>query len=249
MYEYSSDYYRHINRGARQSARAIVPIMQRYFAVGSVVDFGCGQGVWLAAWKEHGVDNVMGIDGDYVDCNSLLIREDEFLSHDLRQPIDLGRRFDVVESLEVAEHLPEECADVFVDCLTSHGELVMFSAAPTGQGGENHINEQSYDYWRDKFSGRGYRLFDFLRIAIRNNRQVKPWYRFNTLVFVHESRLKSLPAEIRPYRVSDDCRVPDISPIWYQLRKKLVAIMPTRVLTILARAKKQLTLIPKKLSN
>lgn len=32
----------------------------------SVVDVGCGVGTWLAAFAQHGVDDVLGVDGDYV---------------------------------------------------------------------------------------------------------------------------------------------------------------------------------------
>ena len=69
-----------------------------------------------------------------------MIDADEFRAADLSQPIDLGRRFDVVQSLEVAEHLPSSRASEFIGTLTSHDPLVMFSAAVPGQGGEHHIN-------------------------------------------------------------------------------------------------------------
>ena len=37
-----------------------------------------------------------------------------------RAPIDLGRQFDLVQSLEVAEHLPAANAEQFVETLTAH---------------------------------------------------------------------------------------------------------------------------------
>ncbi|MDP6884692.1 MAG: hypothetical protein QF830_11185, partial [Rhodospirillales bacterium] len=43
-------------------------------------------------------------------------------------------------SLEVAEHLPPDAAETFVATLVAHGRLVLFSAAPPGQGGLNHVN-------------------------------------------------------------------------------------------------------------
>ena len=60
----------------------------------------------------------------------------------LANPVDLGRKFDLVQSLEVGEHLPKSAADTFVETLVKHGDVVLFSAASVGQGGHDHINEQ-----------------------------------------------------------------------------------------------------------
>jgi SAM-dependent methyltransferase len=115
--------------------------------VRSVVDFGCGSGVWLAAWQRLVVDDVIGVDGEQA-RSSLKISAERFLAADLRKPIRLGRRFDLAQSLEVAEHLPPQSASVFVETLTTHAPLILFSAAVPGQGGEHHVNEQPPEYWR-----------------------------------------------------------------------------------------------------
>ena len=36
---------------------------------------------------------------------------------------------------------------------TRHSDIVLFSAAPPGQGGHGHVNERSYEYWRGEFAG------------------------------------------------------------------------------------------------
>ena len=117
-----------------------------------MVDFGCAEGVWLSAWRDAGVQDVLGLDGDYVDRRRLLIPQERFHAVDLSQPIDLGRRFDLAQSLEVAEHLPAAAARHFVATITRHSSLALFSAAPPGQGGAHHVNEQPYGYWRDLFA-------------------------------------------------------------------------------------------------
>ena len=101
------------------------------------------------------------VDGPYVDRRRLLIDPGDFHAADLAAPIGLGRRFDLVQSLEVAEHLPAAKAEQFVDMLTTHGHCVMFSAAVPGQGAENHVNEQPAEYWRAIFGERGYGAVDF----------------------------------------------------------------------------------------
>jgi 2-polyprenyl-3-methyl-5-hydroxy-6-metoxy-1,4-benzoquinol methylase len=64
------------------------------------------------------------------------------MAQSLDSPLDLGRAFDLVISLEVAEHLPESAADAFIDSLVRHGDVILFSAAIPFQGGHRHINEQ-----------------------------------------------------------------------------------------------------------
>jgi hypothetical protein len=50
--------------GSARSARIVVPlIMSVVRDVRSVVDLGCGEGVWLARFNEAGVPRVLGLDG------------------------------------------------------------------------------------------------------------------------------------------------------------------------------------------
>ena len=49
---------------------------------------------------------VLGLDGNYVDEDALLIARSELVVSNLANPVDMGKKFDLVESLEVAEHLP-----------------------------------------------------------------------------------------------------------------------------------------------
>src|SRR6266852_8889948 len=134
MYEYNDDFYRYLASFAARSARVVVPRLLASLPLRSVVDFGCGQGAWLSVWRSAGV-SVVGVDGPYVDPSQLLIDATAFHAADLAEPIDLGRRFDLVQSLEVAEHLSASRARRFVDTLTAHGSCVLFSAAVPGQGG------------------------------------------------------------------------------------------------------------------
>ena len=69
------------------------------------------------------------------------------------------RTFDLVISMEVAEHLPAKTADRYVTLLTSLSSVIVVTAAPPGQGGRagtDHINEQPPFYWMAKFDQRGF---------------------------------------------------------------------------------------------
>ena len=180
---YDPSFFAAIADGSRRSASVVIDCLLKHFHPTSVLDVGCGVGTWMAEWRSRGVVDVLGVDGSYVDRAALQIPADLFRPEDISRPLDVGRRFDLVESLEVAEHLPESSADVFVDSLVRHGDTILFSAAIPGQGGVQHINERWPSYWIAKFRARGYEVYDVMRPAIWNDDRIESWYRQNCLVF------------------------------------------------------------------
>jgi hypothetical protein len=94
-------------------------------------------------------------------------------------------------SLEVAEHLPAECAATFVESLTRLAPLVLFSAAIPYQGGNHHINEQWPDKWAEHFREHDYVPVDFIRKRIWQGDAVEFWYAQNTLLFARLSVVES----------------------------------------------------------
>ena len=238
QHTYNDTYYRYINGGSLQSARIVLPIVARYFLARSVVDFGAGQGAWLRAWQDLGTTDVVGVDGEYVDKSHLLIEDSQFIAADLTQPIRLHRTFDIVQSLEVAEHLPSAAAPTFIDNLVAHGRVILFSAATPGQGGEHHVNERPYRCWRDLFHERHYTALDMIRPVVARDSRGKPWYRFNSFVFVHNDLMPLLPPELHRREIAPDEDIPDVSPALYRLRKALFRPLPPSVVTQFARLKK-----------
>jgi SAM-dependent methyltransferase len=193
MQPYTSKFFERIADGSRRSAREIVPLVLKLVQPRHVVDVGCGLGTWLSVCREYGIDEVFGVDGDYVDKSKLEIPEDRFLSFDLRKSLRVDKQFDLVLSLEVAEHLPGECAETFIDSLTRLGPVVLFSAAIPFQGGTEHVNEQWPDYWVERFRTKGYVVVDCIRKQIWQNDYVEDWYAQNTLMFIREDHLENHP--------------------------------------------------------
>lgn len=186
---YSSKYYEGIQSDSAPSAREVVRLIMELVQPRSVVDVGCGSGAWTRAFKEAGVEKVLGIDGYYVKDEQLLIDPRDFRRADLTQPLQLSDRYDLAVSLEVAEHLPPQRAASFVSDLARLSGVILFSAAVPGQGGTHHINEQWPTYWANHFEVNGYTVFDVVRPRIWNNPQVKWWFRQNILLFLRREEI------------------------------------------------------------
>jgi trans-aconitate methyltransferase len=181
---YDCQFYAQLADEVAASAQVCVPFIRDLLTPASVVDIGCGQGDWLHAFHSGGVDDILGVDGDYVDRASLRIPPTAFKAWDLTRPLELGRRFDLAVSLEVAEHLPESCAEAFVRQLVSLAPAVVFSAAIPGQGGTYHVNEQWFWYWQQLFDQAGYCCLDLLRKTFWRHPGVAAYYQQNMFLFV-----------------------------------------------------------------
>ncbi|MBM3902221.1 MAG: methyltransferase domain-containing protein [Verrucomicrobia bacterium] len=200
---YSSQYYEGLKEDSAASAREVVPLLLRLIPTRQVIDVGCGSGTWTKVYLESGCD-VLGVDGSFVRPDQLVFQVDRFQAHDLEKPLRLGRRFDLVNCLEVAEHLSETRADGFVSDLCQMADVVVFSAAVPGQGGTHHINEQWPSYWQPKFRSNGFVPLDCIRPGIWNNPKVAWWYVQNLFVYVRETILDRHPAAVsasRPWPV------------------------------------------------
>lgn len=180
---YNRKFYKVHQDRSEQSADIVVPVLLSVFPARSVVDVGCGVGAWLRAFERHGLTEYLGYDGDYVPADMLQIPRERFRAADLRQISELGRRFDIACSLEVAEHLPKDSAERFVALLVKAAPVVLFSAAVPNQGGHGHVNERWQSYWCELFSHHGYAAIDCIRPAIFDDPQVAWWYRQNILVY------------------------------------------------------------------
>ena len=174
--------------GSLASARIVLAALFEAVPVASVVDVGCGVGPWLRAALELGAAHVLGLDGAYVDPGRLMIDAANFRTSDLArdnltETIPGHAKFDLVVSVEVAEHLPPWRAPSFVAELCALGDLILFSAAVPGQGGIEHVNEQWPDYWARLFDAVGCTCFDALRPLQWNEPDCEWWYVQNALLF------------------------------------------------------------------
>lgn len=190
------DFEWHKSHGAETSSSAdlIVCDLLSCLEVASVLDIGCGDGRWLRAFKDRGVRSVVGVDGPWTDQARLLIGPDEFQVQNLEEPLELDRKFDLVISTEVAEHVGAEFADQFVQNAANHSDLVLFGAAIPYQGGFRHVNEAWPSYWAEKFARAGYASFDLFRARLWDHPEVSFWYKQNMILYVRSERREIIRA-------------------------------------------------------
>ena len=190
--------YKHtIERHNRKAASRVLPVLSDFHKPRSVIDIGCGTGTWLSVAQEvFGTQDILGLDGGYVNLDDLMIRRDSFVATDLRRGFDAGRRYDLAICLEVAEHLPEKSGDLLVDSLVNASDFILFSAALPGQGGHLHINEQPFEYWIGKFEQRGYGFYDLIRPLVWQDAEVDWWYRQNVFCVVKDEAFEFVKTPI-----------------------------------------------------
>jgi len=190
---YDPSFYRGQIAISRRSADRVVPLLVDLLAPDSVIDVGCGVGTWMASWSDHGVMNLVGLDGSGAASGLLQVDPSLVQTVDLTGPTEFDRTFDVAVSLEVAEHLPLSAAEDFVRTLTSLAPVVVFSAAIPGQGGIGHVNEQWPSWWAHRFAQEGFDAYDVLRFRIWNDPAVAPYYSQNTVIFASKDGAACAP--------------------------------------------------------
>ena len=168
------------------SADKILEVLWKFTQPKSMLDIGCATGIWLAEGKRKGATSLFGVDGSWVPRDELEIDASEFCEQDLENiSLDVGE-FDLALSIEVAEHLTEDSGQKLVEFLTSHSDMVLFSAAVPGQGGRGHVNERLQSYWYEKFSKLNFECFDLIRPLIWGDEEVNLIYKQNMLLYVRK---------------------------------------------------------------
>ena len=112
MAAYDERFFSTFQESSRRSAEIILPDILEVTGARSLLDVGCGLGIWLDVARGLGLDTIIGIDGGEVDPGLRSLGASEFIHCDLsgldpsRPPVTTD--FDLALCLEVAEHLDEE---------------------------------------------------------------------------------------------------------------------------------------------
>jgi hypothetical protein len=186
---YDATFYAANASESHQAATIVLPaalaLLDRCgYPVRSAVDVGAGVGPWLAVARQHGICDMLALEGPWVREVTTAVPADAYAYSDVGEPLAIPRRFDLGICLEVAEHLPPTSAEHLVENLVGLADVILFSAAIPHQGGTHHVNEQWPSYWAALFHARDYLLWDGLRWSIWQDARIPYWYRQNLLMFV-----------------------------------------------------------------
>lgn len=187
-YMYSSDYYKKVVEDpAARSAGTIAKTILNDFKATSVIDVGCGTGALLEALRDRGCD-VFGLEYSEAALKYCHARQLIVAKFNLERDVfNENRSFDIAVSMEVAEHLPKKAADRYVALLAQLSNTIVFTAAPIGQGGTDHVNEQPPSYWIAKFQIHGFSHAEEIsqrwRESWKNTGDVDGFYYRNLMIF------------------------------------------------------------------
>lgn len=145
----------------------------------TVLDLGCGPAYYVKNFINE------GIECDAYDGNPNTPQLTKGLGKvlDLSEEFDLGKKYDLVLSLEVGEHIPKEYEDIFIDNVLEHtNKYVLISWAIPNQSGDGHVNECPNEYIIGKIEAKGFEYNKSLSEEFRKNARAF-WFKNTLMLF------------------------------------------------------------------
>ena len=162
----------------RNLTHEIISLMKRNY-LKSVIDIGAGTGAYTFALNQSGytTDAVDGIK------NIANLSNGRVRMHDLTTPFVSCKPFDLVLSLEVAEHIPKVFEATYLNNLKcSSDNFLVISWAPPGQFGSGHINLVKASEVKKRIINLGFEYNVNETYRLRAHASL-PWFKRNILVF------------------------------------------------------------------
>lgn len=151
---YGKRFFRRRNRRHDEEIK-IAQIIYQIFKPEKVFDVGCALGSYLLAFKRLGCQ-VLGCD-KYMDnakkyCDPEILPNLYSADAGVFWEDEVEGNFNLVEYIEVAEHLPQDNAlNLVCNLCRSSSKYIFFTAAHPGQRGTGHINCREKEYWIKMF--------------------------------------------------------------------------------------------------
>lgn len=120
----------------------------------SVLDAGCAMGLLVEALRDRDVD-AYGLDiSSYAIAQAHPSVEGRCRVGSVLEPF--GRRYDLIVTIEVLEHLAPRDAEAAVANLCAHADDIVFSSTPFDYKEASHFNVQPPEYWAELFARHGF---------------------------------------------------------------------------------------------
>ncbi len=148
----------------------------------SVLDLGCGSGLYLLLCRHCGVPDVLGVDS--MERDATVLGAGTYVKADLQQPFDAGRTFDLVVCLETAQRVRPDATGDLLDTIPRHvapSGTILFSMAEPGQPGNRHMNRRTMSDVLDLWAARGWFADEPQTLGLRALASLS-WFRRNTLI-------------------------------------------------------------------
>jgi len=159
-------------------------LAQRY-RPGSVLDIGCGAGVYLKYFASQGAQLIRGVDS--VENKAPYLQPDEYVPVDFGKPLDLAQTFDLVICVGLLQHIPAHSERTLISGIAEHArERIVFSGGQTGQPGDGDFNWRPISQWLDLFASFGWYPCLFDTLALRSL-STFPWFRSGLVVLTRDS--------------------------------------------------------------
>lgn len=161
-------------------------LVMKFFNPGSIIDIGCGRGELLVPFEKKSL-KVLGVDGSRANRDYTFLKKTNFQFFDLRNNFCPAQRYDLCLCLEVGEHIEEKYSCALIGSLVRSAPVIIFSAAPPGQYGVDHVNLKPPEWWIEKFAQFGFKLDTALLSAfkeeLKNTGGVQEYYIDNVMIF------------------------------------------------------------------
>ncbi len=181
----------------------------------TVLDAGCAWGFLVEGLRQRGVE-AYGVDiSEYALENVHPDIRPFCWAASVAEPFP--QRYDLIVSIEVLEHMPQDQAEKAVENLCRFSDDVLFSSTPFDYREATHFNVQPPEYWAEQFAFQGFfRDIDFdatfltpWAVRFRRSqeplpRRVREYERKFFFLWKENSDLRSLIVEMRDQLASSE---------------------------------------------
>jgi SAM-dependent methyltransferase len=177
-------------KGPHVSSKYLAELIFNRFHPKRCIDLGCGTMSFVNRLSELGV-RAYGVDGS--EFNSRFAEGAKYIAHDLSKSFHLDKKFDLVTSWDVFEHIPESSEKVLVDTVKRLSSKWVLLSIDSSEWGRYHVNCKPKGYWRQLFVLAGFTFEkkvtkELCEAILADERITSNWYGRHLSVFRRPKR-------------------------------------------------------------